>query len=104
MSYQRVVSQMMLTSWCCLCTGVKSGTVHYQYFAQCFVSVQSISYIIEKKKTHKLYEFLIDRVSNMSSSYQHHTHQLFGQPLLVPVPRNDCTYDTLYNCVLNRMS
>jgi ubiquitin carboxyl-terminal hydrolase 4/11/15 len=29
--------------------------------------------------------------------------QLFGQPLLVPVPRKNCTYENLYRCVLNKM-
>ncbi|GAB1602017.1 ubiquitin carboxyl-terminal hydrolase 15-like [Argonauta hians] len=31
-------------------------------------------------------------------------YNLFGQPLLLPVPRKQCTYETLYNLVLNRMS
>jgi len=35
---------------------------------------------------------------------RHTVTQLFGQPLLVAVPRNTCSYDTLYNCVLNKMS
>ncbi|XP_064607278.1 ubiquitin carboxyl-terminal hydrolase 15-like isoform X2 [Liolophura sinensis] len=28
---------------------------------------------------------------------------LFGQPLLVPVPRKECTYDKLYTLILNKM-
>ena len=43
------------------------------------------------------------KVSNSYNGYQRVTQQLFGQPLLVPVPRNTCTYDVLYNCVLNKM-
>jgi len=30
--------------------------------------------------------------------------QLFGQPLLVPVPRNNCSYDVVYKCILQRLS
>ena len=29
--------------------------------------------------------------------------QLFGVPLLVPVPRDNCVYSDLYNCVLQRI-
>lgn len=32
------------------------------------------------------------------------TYQLFGQPLLLPVPRQNCSYDQLYNLVLQRLS
>lgn len=29
--------------------------------------------------------------------------QLFGQPLLIPLPRNNCTYDVVYKALLDRM-
>lgn len=32
------------------------------------------------------------------------SYQLFGQPLLLPAPRKNCNYETLYNLVLNRIS
>ncbi|XP_014770306.1 ubiquitin carboxyl-terminal hydrolase 15 isoform X1 [Octopus bimaculoides] len=32
------------------------------------------------------------------------SYSLFGQPLLLPVPRKHCTYEILYNLVLNRIS
>ena len=38
------------------------------------------------------------------NNYQQTSPQLFGQPLLVAIPRNNCTYDVLYNCVLNKMA
>ncbi|XP_021342964.1 ubiquitin carboxyl-terminal hydrolase 15-like [Mizuhopecten yessoensis] len=44
------------------------------------------------------------RVKNQYSSYQMSTYQLFGQPLLLPVPRRECTYQVLYNQLLQRVS
>ncbi|XP_067138793.1 ubiquitin carboxyl-terminal hydrolase 15-like isoform X2 [Centruroides vittatus] len=38
--------------------------------------------------------------NNFSTS----SHQLFGQPLLVPVPRNGCTYNILFQSIINKMS
>ncbi|XP_067683903.1 ubiquitin carboxyl-terminal hydrolase 15-like isoform X3 [Haliotis asinina] len=32
------------------------------------------------------------------------SNQLFGQPLLLPVPKGTCSYDELYNLLLQRMS
>ncbi|XP_060080638.1 ubiquitin carboxyl-terminal hydrolase 15-like isoform X1 [Ylistrum balloti] len=44
------------------------------------------------------------RMKNQYSSYQMSTYQLFGQPLLLPVPRRECTYQILYNQLLQRVS
>ncbi|CAH1783519.1 unnamed protein product, partial [Owenia fusiformis] len=50
--------------------------------------------------------YLREKTSRASGSgfSNYSSTQLFGQPLLVPVPRKNCTYDALYNAVLNRMS
>ncbi|XP_074646893.1 ubiquitin carboxyl-terminal hydrolase 15-like isoform X2 [Tubulanus polymorphus] len=41
---------------------------------------------------------------NSQRTYNHTTNSLFGTPLLVPVPRSNCTYEVLYNIILNKMS
>ncbi|KAL4226967.1 Ubiquitin carboxyl-terminal hydrolase 15 [Mactra antiquata] len=44
-----------------------------------------------------------ERNKPMYSNQSHlGTYQLFGQPLMLPVPRRECSYDTLYNLVLHR--
>ena len=52
-------------------------------------------------------EYLIifaNRVRVTYNNYRQVTSQLFGQPLLIAVPREECTYDTLYNTLLDKMS
>ncbi|KAK3103303.1 hypothetical protein FSP39_018356, partial [Pinctada imbricata] len=41
--------------------------------------------------------------NNYSNNYQMSTWQLFGQPLLLPLPRKNCTYDVMYNTLLERI-
>ena len=71
-----------------------------QYYNFKFRSFQII-YLLD------LNEFLIifaDRVRVTYNNYRQVTSQLFGQPLLIAVPREECTYDTLYNTLLDKMS
>ncbi|KAJ8316636.1 hypothetical protein KUTeg_005809 [Tegillarca granosa] len=44
------------------------------------------------------------RSKNNNSSYQMSSYQLFGQPLLLPVPKKSCTYQVLYNSLLQRIA
>lgn len=43
------------------------------------------------------------KTSNSYNGYPRVAQQIFGQPLLVAVPRHNCTYKMLYNCVLDKM-
>ncbi|XP_041349901.1 ubiquitin carboxyl-terminal hydrolase 15-like isoform X2 [Gigantopelta aegis] len=47
--------------------------------------------------------YLREKKSSARDTYVS-SNQLFGQPLLLPVPRESCTYDNLYNILLERMS
>jgi len=47
--------------------------------------------------------YMREKIVKQTSVYTSQSSHLFSQPLLVPVPRKNCTHEQLYNCVLNKM-
>ncbi|ELT96366.1 hypothetical protein CAPTEDRAFT_217368, partial [Capitella teleta] len=48
--------------------------------------------------------YMREKNPHSSKSYNNSSTQLFGQPLLVAVPKKNCSYDMLYQAVLKKMS
>lgn len=92
--------------------------VYNRRFHKIFPMEENLSMIIDKDdifiyeipvgyddpETLILNVYMREKVIKQACNYTPHvSSQLFSQPLLVPVPRKNCTYDKLYNCVLNKM-
>lgn len=92
--------------------------VYNRRFHKIFPMEENLSMIIDKDdifiyeipvsyddpETLILNVYMREKVIKQDCNYTPHiSSQLFSQPLLVPVPRKNCTYDKLYNCVLNKM-
>ena len=91
--------------------------VYNHRFHKVFNPEESLSYILDRDDIF-IYEVPVSnsddpdilvvpvymREKKPRNSYHSGTYQLFGQPLLLPVSKKNCTYESLYNTLLQRIS
>ena len=117
-SVQNTTQWYLLIEWSCFVLSVFAAMNFLATIQPKALRCKSFRYIVARSgNLHRIIMWLLLRfrdflqvffslvsLNTMSSSAQSYSYQLFGVPLLVPVPRSRCSYDVLYNCVLDYMS